>query len=100
MSALSLTGLEKVAVLLKNLPTQVVEKVMRHLDPHHARVVSSALAKLRDQGDLNHTLPGVLEEAVRMLGDPMRPQAPATNAASGKPSPVQEPAPTVDIRLD
>ncbi len=49
MATLTMTGLEKVAVLLKKLPPEVVDKVMRHLDPRHAGMVWSQLSKLDDQ---------------------------------------------------
>ena len=51
-----MSGLQKVAVLLKSMPGEVVDKVMRLLDPRHAGLVSAELAKLAEQKDLGQKL--------------------------------------------
>jgi flagellar motor switch protein FliG len=106
MTPPSLTGLQKVAVLLRSLPKDVVDKVLRHLDPRQAGLVSSELAKLDEQKDLGQKLSVVLDEAVTMLGDGARSKP--ESAAQPKEPPAAAPAPgtvratgqNVDIRLE
>jgi flagellar motor switch protein FliG len=107
MTAPAMTGLEKVAVLLKSLPGDVVQKVMRHLDSRHAGLVQSELAKLNEQDDLNQRLSNVLDEAVNILGDGASPrgEGPANSPSQGadsKTAPAKEAASAakIDIRLD
>jgi flagellar motor switch protein FliG len=100
MTAPTMTGLEKVAVLLKSLPAEVVNKVMRHLDSRHAGLVSSALAKLNERKDLDQSLAGVIDEAVSILGDgprPKRQDTGTTKAPAAAATPAKEAA--VDIRV-
>ena len=88
MTTLAMTGLEKVAVLLKSLPSEVSEKVMRHLEPRHASLVSAALANLDKRSDLNQNLAGVLDEAVNILSD-VSPKTLASHTADAKPIPAK-----------
>jgi flagellar motor switch protein FliG len=105
VSAPSLTGLEKVAVLLKGLPQEAADKVMRHLDPRHAGLISSELNKLDNLGDFRQKLPGVLEEAVGLLGDGARDKPvtsdsePRSGTKAATPAATPKKA-TVDIRID
>ena len=95
-----MTGLEKVAVLLKSLPTPVVDKVMRYLDARHAGLLSAELAKVAKQADLPHKLSGVLDEAVNMLEGARQPNKGNTPQTPERPSAANHaPAPTVDIRV-
>jgi flagellar motor switch protein FliG len=106
MTAPALTGLQKVAVLLKSLPTEVVDKVLRHLDPRQAGLVSSELAKLDEQQDLAQKLSGVLDEAASMLGNGSPPKQPNASQAAGPadatPSSGTAPAKgqNVDVRVE
>lgn len=98
-----MTGLEKVAVLLKSLPAPVVEKVMRHLDARHAGLLSAELAKVDKRADLPQRLSNVLDEAVIMLGgahaggETVPRFAEGPSAAGPKSAPPA--TPTVDIRI-
>ena len=56
MTATAMTGLEKVAVLLRGMPAEVLDKVMKHLDPRHAGLVKAELAKLDKRKDLGQRL--------------------------------------------
>src|SRR5438128_5313084 len=93
MTAQLMSGLEKVAVLLKSLPVKVMDKVMRHLEPRHAALVRSELAKLDKQGDLNRKLSGVLDEAVNILDGSSTKQTAAARAP-------KDASRSVDIRVD
>src|SRR4051812_14982067 len=79
-----MTGLEKVAVLLRSLPPGVVDKVLRHLEPRQAGLVMAEVARLHDDSDLNKGLAGVLDEAVIMLGEASRPTAERAQQAKGQ----------------
>jgi flagellar motor switch protein FliG len=105
MASLTMTGLEKVAVLLKKLPPEVVDKVMRHLDPRHAGMVWSQLAKLDEQDaqtDLTLKLAGVLDEAVQLLEKDLQTGKAAAPAAktAGKSANAKTQPQGVDIRVD
>jgi flagellar motor switch protein FliG len=103
MAAPSMTGLEKVAVLLKKLPQEVVDKVMRHLDPRHAGMVWSQLAKLDEQkaqNDLTQQLAGVLDEAVQMLEKDVESGKGPGGKPSGKGANGKKAGQGVDVRVD
>ncbi len=106
MATLAMSGLEKVALLLKRLDPDVVTKVLRFLDPRHAGLVQTQMAKLDSQGDLSQKMAGIVDEAVQILEhDTRTPSAPAAAAkVDGKNQPakaavVPERGHGVDIRV-
>ena len=103
MTAKSLTGLEKAAVLLKSLPAAVVDKVMKHMDARHAGILAAELEKLKQDSELSSKLSGVLDEAAKILEDaakkPARPAA-KTEAVEAQTPRSEKKASQVDIRLD
>ncbi len=99
-----MTGLEKVAVLLKSLPAPIADKVMRHLDARHASLLRAELAKVDKHADLPQKLSGVLDEAVNMLhGDSpdkeRTPRKTETVAAAQQMPASARSASSVDIRV-
>ena len=93
-------------VLLKRLDPDVVTKVLRFLDPRHAGLVQTQMAKLDSQGDLSQKMAGIVDEAVQILEHDTRPpSAPAVAAkVDGKNQPakaavVPERGHGVDIRV-
>ena len=90
MSVQTMTGLEKVAVLLKSLPGELVDKVMVHLPPKQAGLIAAEMEKLKTDAGLGGKLTAVLEEASGILS------APSTEKVE-KPKP---PASSVDIRVE
>ena len=67
MTAKSLTGLEKAAVLLKSLPAAVVDKVLKHMDAKQAGILVAELEKLKNDTQLSGKLADVLEEAAKII---------------------------------
>jgi flagellar motor switch protein FliG len=96
MTAPALTGLQKVAVLLKSMPRDVVDKVLRHLDVRHAGLVAAELAKLDEQKELGQKLSKVLDEAVTMLSNGAGPKSADTGQVhtQGPAAPAAPPAKT------
>ena len=66
MTAKSLTGLEKAAVLLKSLSPTIVEKVLAQMEPRQAKQLMGELAKVAARADLKETASRVLDEAIRL----------------------------------
>ena len=86
MTAKSMTGLEKAAVLLKSLPGEVMDKVLRRLmDSRHAGVIRTELEKLKQDGQLSGKLAEVLDEAAKILDDARKPEQSAKGQAGGAP---------------
>jgi flagellar motor switch protein FliG len=94
-----LNGLEKAAVLLKSLSPTIVDKVLAHMEPRQAKLLTTELAKVSERKDLKEIVSSVLDEAVKVLvedqqnrtGKPMT----ANNAA-----PALKLASQVDVRVD
>ena len=85
MSDKPLSGLEKVALLMKSLPAEVVDKVLRHMDPAKAGRVATAVADVSKRTDLQGSLSKVLDEAEGIL--------------KGGKKGTQDKAPRVDVRI-
>jgi len=95
MSNQPMTGLEKVALLMKSLPGEVVEKVLRHMEPGKAGRVNSALAEVGKRPDLQESMSQVLDEAFEVLA--AKPESSAKpDARSGANSVT---TPRIDIRI-
>jgi hypothetical protein len=96
-----MSGMEKVALLLKSLPEPIVAKVLKQLDGRQAQRVQAELARVRDQSGLAEKLSGVLNEALEMLGKVTT--APPGQAIRGASSTVhagtRETGSQVDIRV-
>lgn len=92
MSAMTMTGIEKAAVLLHSLPAEVVEKVLKHMNAQQAKLLTSVLAKVRERSDLKDIVSQVLDEASEALTGPPK-------SASTQPRPASRPSPQVDIRV-
>src|SRR6266850_394176 len=85
MSDKPLTGLEKAAVLLKSLSPTIVEKVLTHMGPKEAKLLTAELAKIAQRPDLKEMVSRVLDEAVNVLADVASKDA---NEADGVADPV------------
>src|ERR1043166_6164791 len=94
MSAATMTGLEKAAVLLKSLSPTVVEKVLSHMDPKQAGALSAEIAKAGARPDLNEAITRVYDEAASVLaaekGSPPTRKANSSATQTG----------TVDVRVE
>jgi flagellar motor switch protein FliG len=103
MPVKSMSGLEKAAVLLKSLPAEVMDKVLRRMNSQHAGVIRTELQKLKQDSQLSSKLTAVLEEAATIL-DAAKKKPERVGQVAAAPAP---PAPTetaakssrVDIRL-
>jgi flagellar motor switch protein FliG len=101
MATRQLTGLEKAAVLLKCLPTEAVEKVLKHLSPKNSSLMTSELTKVDRWPDLVDLQAGVLDETIAIMND--APPAREIREAPATPAPAVEkktPAAKVDVRID
>jgi flagellar motor switch protein FliG len=81
----SMTGLQKVAVLLKSLPSGMVDKVLKHMDPRQSKMLAGEVSRMATDPRLAEKLSHVLAEAEEMLGDSTsKPTSPAAvkNTAS------------------
>ena len=99
MAAKSLTGLEKAAVLLKSLPTSVVDKIMRHMGAKHAVIIETELEKLKKDSQLGAKMSDVLDEVTKIL-ESAKKKPEVTGPAPTPPSESAAKTSQVDIRLD
>lgn len=88
-----MTGLEKVAVLLRSLPAPAVEKVLRHMDARHASLIAAELEKLKKDGTFDAQLKIVLQEAAAIF------EAASRRKPESAP-PSAAPQREVDIRVE
>lgn len=82
-----MTGMQKLAVLLRSLPAETVDKVLRHMDPRQSKTIAGEVTKVADDPELAEKLAKVLDEAVSMLAEPA-----AKPAADAKAKTVSAPA--------
>jgi flagellar motor switch protein FliG len=75
-----MTGLQKVALLLKSLPEETVAKVLKHMDPRQGKMLANELSKVANDPKMSEKLPTILDEAVKMMGDAVqrKPERPGT----------------------
>src|SRR5262245_56999917 len=95
MSANTLSGIEKAALLLKSLSPAIVEKVLARLDPRQSKLLKTELDKVAARPDVEQSMTNILNEAVEALGSPgastVAPNgksAPAPGGKSGTPTPA------------
>lgn len=109
MASRQLTGLEKAAVLLKNLPADAMEKVLKHLSPKNANLLNAELTKIEKWTDLDEWQSSVLDETIAIINDsqparevapPPVTVAPQPSAPPAPPPAEKKPAPTVDVRVE
>ena len=101
MAEKPMTGLEKAAVLLKSLSPAIVEKVLAHLDPKQAKLLTAEIAKVAQLPQQKELMARVLDEAVNVLsedkqGHPGQPSAPSVGKAA---KPDKGPS-QIDVRID
>jgi flagellar motor switch protein FliG len=103
MSDNPLSGLEKVALLMKSLPAEVVDKVLRHMDPVKGERVKSAVAEVSKRTDLTGSLTQVLDEAeVILKGGKKEPDEKTSHVdiRVGNSAPLPAPAPKQQLTPD
>ena len=82
MAEKPMSGLQKIALLLKSLPKETVDKVLKHMDPRQGNMLVSEISKLANDPKLAEKLPTILDEAAQILQN-------APSAKKDRPSPVQ-----------
>jgi len=90
MAEIKLTGLEKVAILLKSLPADVADKVLKQMTPRHAKLIRSEVEKVGKRPDFKEALTKVLDEANEIIDPASRHvEAQQSSAASNESAPMK-----------
>ena len=64
-----ITEIQKVAVLLKSLPKETVERVLKLMDPRQGKILAREVSKVSfNDPQMSEKLPNILDEAMQMMG--------------------------------
>ncbi len=102
-----ITNMQKVVVLLKSLPKETLDKVLKFMDPRQGQMLVKEVSKAPHDPQQSAKLAHILEEAAQMLGSaspnrtaerPPQPRHAPPPPAAGKPA--KAPDTRLDVKVD